>query len=498
MHFQQNRFLMKIIKFDWKKKSFKEIQACVGSDFLPADMRELLEKGISSSIEDILIEHPYIDKDFRSTYYNDFSKRFSDIKRDSFRLHFFGNSKKKYFGFITLRDTYPVTIGRSYLSPLALKSFKKGYYLLSEFPVNLSEFIIPDFKHGKFIDSAEKISTPKTIIPDYKLTVKAFPWMRQDDNVSICAHVAMWEIIRYYSQRHKCYGEYTLQEIINLTEAEHHNRLVPSDGETTESISYAFKKIGFAPEVYYRKSNEVPEPVGLEDEFFEELIYIFIESGIPFIAATKDHAVSIIGHSEINMTLIEERIKEGENIISSHKLIDGYFSGNDNLLPYSEIPLEKNNKVPVCIKDIEGIVVPLYQKMYYDVRKLRQDIIKEIENQYIPKDKKFIRRIFITTSKSFKKFINDSEKDDIYKGLISISLMPKFIWVVEYSEINDYKDKKISYRFLFDTTALKRYNFNRILLSSKMGNVFFYPGGEHIYLSDEKGPIYTHNLKKVN
>lgn len=489
---------MKIIKFDWKKRYLEEIQSHVGNDFLPMDMRGFLERGISSSVEDILIEHPYIDKDFRSTYYNDFSKRFSDIKRDSFRLHFFGDSRKKYFGFITLRDTYPITIGRSYLSPQSLASFKKGYYLLSEFSVNLPEDIISAYEDRKDSVSVEKVNLPEDIIPGSKLTVKAFPWMTQDDNVSICAHVAMWEIIRYYSQRHKCYGDYTLQEIINLTEAEHHNRLVPSDGETTESISYAFKKIGFAPEVYYRKSKEVPEPMGLEDESFEELIYIFIESGIPFIAATENHAVSVIGNSEINMALIEEKMKEGD-IVSSHKLIDGYFSGNDNILPYSEIPLEKDSKVPICIKDIGEIIVPLYQKMYYDVRKLRQDMIKKIEDQYIlPNGKKFIRRIFITTSKSFKKFINDNEKDDIYKNLISISLMPKFIWVVEYSEINDYKDEKMSYRFLFDTTALNRYNFGRILLSAKLEDIFFHPAHEPIDLSDKKGPIYTHNLKKIN
>lgn len=50
-----------------------------------------------------MIENPYVDKDFRDSYYNDFSKRHLSVDRNSYRIFLFSDTG--YLGFLTLRNT---------------------------------------------------------------------------------------------------------------------------------------------------------------------------------------------------------------------------------------------------------------------------------------------------------------------------------------------------------------------------------------------------------
>lgn len=142
-------------------RDFAEIQGTV-VQYMPDLVRDELESGIANTIEQIVLEYPYIDKDFRDTYYNDFSKRFEIIAKDSVRLHLFYNknqhTQENYAGFLTLRDTKVFTIGRSYINPKALKNFDGGFYCLAKYPV---------------------------LFKGEELTVEAFPWMQQDGNVAL-------------------------------------------------------------------------------------------------------------------------------------------------------------------------------------------------------------------------------------------------------------------------------------------------------------------------
>lgn len=135
-------------------RNFSDIQAVVGQ-YMPDFIRDDLESEVSDSIKQIVLEYPYIDKDFRDTYYNDFSKRFENISKDSVRLHLFyekdKHTQESYAGFLTLRDTKVYTIGRSYISPKALKNFEEGYFCLADYRV---------------------------LFKGEELTVSAFPWMQ--------------------------------------------------------------------------------------------------------------------------------------------------------------------------------------------------------------------------------------------------------------------------------------------------------------------------------
>lgn len=111
------------------------IQERVGKDFLSDHALSLLVNRISKRVAYFILEYPYVDKDFRSTYYSDFSKRHQNINRNSFRIHVFGKNEE-YYGFFTLRNTPPFNLGRGYLNPKAL-AVGPGHFLLTKFDAHI-------------------------------------------------------------------------------------------------------------------------------------------------------------------------------------------------------------------------------------------------------------------------------------------------------------------------------------------------------------------------
>lgn len=102
-----------------------ELQEEVGSDYLSGDSLHLLKKILARCVQKLIVEYPYVDKDFRSTFYSDFSKRHRQIDRNSYRVHLFGEDEK-YFGFFSLRNTSPFNLGRGYINPEALSIRKRS------------------------------------------------------------------------------------------------------------------------------------------------------------------------------------------------------------------------------------------------------------------------------------------------------------------------------------------------------------------------------------
>ena len=425
-----------------------ELQKMVGKAYLSDHAFSLLDRSLSKSISQFLVEYPYVDKDFRSTFYSDFSKRHQRIERNSFRVHLFGKNEE-YFGFVTLRNTPPFNIGRSYINPSAA-SVNSGHFLTTAFKCHI-------------------LGRP--------MTIDAFPWMQQDANISRCAQVSIWAIARYYSEKYPYYAEHTIQQIFNL--ASSYTRKIPSKGLTIENISSIFSSIGFYPEIY------LSEIIG-DRKLFNELIYIFIESGIPFVAGlrTKRHAITMIGH-----TKIAYENDEKEDIIPVSDLVQGYYSVDDNLMPYSIVGSSGKHS----INDVDAIIVPLYEKMYVDVLTLLSRTLPEIENNILP-HRRMLRRVFMTSSTSFKRFIFNSCLDEEYKSNLLLLKMPKFIWIAEYIAKKDYPEYTHS-RFIFDATALEYAGID-MMIAARIGDLYI-NGEKTIKLNSFQEPIFRNNLREA-
>ena len=452
-------------------RDFAEIQAVVGQ-YMPDFVKDDLESEISNSVKQIILEYPYIDKDFRDTYYNDFSKRFENISKDSVRLHLFyekgQHTQENYAGFLTLRDTKVYTIGRSYINPQALNNFQGGFYCLAEYPVL--------FK-GK------------------ELKVRAFPWMQQDGNVSICAHIAAWSVVRYFSQKYQFHPEKTLHEI---TVHDSPTRRIPSKGATVDQIAQILQKNRFDPEIYIRQIN--PNEDLYTPEEFNRLIYTFVESGIPYIAGLREkrHAVAVVGHGLLSE--VDEVFKEGQGIVDSYEMMESIIISDDNHLPYGKAYNYENGN-NIKFDDIDILVVPFNQKMYLDVNFLYEKLLPSLEKNILKRDidKTIIRRVFITSSRSFKRKISQNSKDDVYRDVHIKLQMPKFIWIAEYSTIDEYKSAEVSSRIIFDATMLKHQQGNFLSLKTE-SELCVRPRsaqetGPIIKLKQKSEPMYINNLR---
>ncbi|MCD6139286.1 MAG: hypothetical protein J7J91_12100 [Deltaproteobacteria bacterium] len=225
--------ILKIISIN-NPTDYYKLTDVIPQDYLLPNLIDRFQKRLNSSIKSIVVEYPYVDKDYRSTYYNFYSKRHRNYDKFCFRLHFFEKpfgseddlpkNSGSYQEAIVLRPTEVTPLGRTQLSPKAIRDFK-GFICESTFENNL-------------------MGVP--------LQVKCFPHIMQDTDVTVCAHAVCWMIARYYSEKYVVYPERLLFDIAESIKDISGGRLIPSRGLTLGQISEIFSTIGFSPEIFIR------------------------------------------------------------------------------------------------------------------------------------------------------------------------------------------------------------------------------------------------------
>ena len=66
-----------------------KLETEISPEYGSARVSKKLSNGISNAVKGVLIERNYIDKDYRSTYYNFYAKKGQHYRADCVRLHFF-------------------------------------------------------------------------------------------------------------------------------------------------------------------------------------------------------------------------------------------------------------------------------------------------------------------------------------------------------------------------------------------------------------------------
>ena len=119
-----------------------------------------------------------------------------------------------YYGYMVLRPTGIVTIGRTVVSP--------------------------DVRSGacRFIITANH----KVHILGYKLKVQGFPSMDQHHDISVCAHAACWSILRHYSERYNIYREFLTHDITMMAQQFDPGGLIPSKGLQVSHAERVFQQ----------------------------------------------------------------------------------------------------------------------------------------------------------------------------------------------------------------------------------------------------------------
>lgn len=323
------------------KDDYDQLLDIIDDTHINKKVVESIKEYIGTKCKALLIEYPYYEKDYLSTYYNFYSKQHGIHSKLCFRIHFFGelnesSNKREYYGYISLRDGIKDSkIGKSYLSPKLLLE-QEAYLMLDDFSADV---------YGE------------------KMFVKAFPWMKQETDVSVCAHVAMWSILRYYGNRYKGHRDTVMGEIVDMVQNDR-GRKIPSRGLTPDQIVDTLDLYNFSPVLLGDEYHKL--------HYFLNEIIAYIESGIPVVATMnkKRHAITLVGHGKVDYERLDgnlDVLKEpNSDIILHSSLITTVYAVDDNHFPYRQIdptvPIS-DKEIDYALGEINYLIVPYCQKV---------------------------------------------------------------------------------------------------------------------------------------
>ena len=396
----------------------------------------------------LLAENNYVDKVYRDSYYHYFSSKLSKYERDCVKISLFdgevlisdfGSENKhnelqqKYRGFITFRPTVSQIVGRSIVSPMALKN-------------------------NNFCCCTTKFHTTSN---GQKFTVKGFPHSSQDGETITCAETTIWAMMEYFSNKYSDYKPVLPSKIIETLNSLSAERQIPSRGLNVQQMAFSLREFGFGTRIYSKYDYKSD---------FDLLLSCYIESGLPLIVAmdnfktikTIGHALLCIGHEKVNNAQIdaidEFLLPRGIKLYDYAKIERNYIFIDDNRQVYQKAKLsDPASHYPVdwhgC--EITYFIVPLYTKIYLEAFEAKNFVLNFLIKGHFPlaNNSEFLMRFFLTSSRSYKDQIarNSSIKNDLKNEIIE-SQMPKFIWLAELSTKELIKQKKANGLVILDAT----------------------------------------------
>ena len=416
----------------------------------------------------VFVETDYVDKVYRDSYYNYFSSKADCISRNCIRLSLLDNSRdlfsdkntlgydqldviqENYLGFIVVRPTIPVVIGRSAISPKALK--------------------VHDFKCC--------LTPIDTTIDGFKVSVVAFPFSSQDCETITCAETTLWALMEYYGNKYPEYVPVKPSDILHSLESSVACRQLPSNGLTTENLTFALKTFGFGPQQY---------GYDLFKERAPNILSCYVESGIPVVVALSNkkginHAVLCIGHEDVSYGSIDTAVNsQMETLNANYGTIDvldyddiqkKFVFIDDNCPPYQKDYLSTPADRYIGRLDwndcrISNFVAPLYKRIYMEPFIAKEYVRKILLTKYYAhlKGEKVIVRTYLCSTRSFRHYVNISAMTDGMKDVFSSIFMPKFVWITEVSRVDNFKNGLVDYLIVVDATSYEMHNFSPLLVA---------------------------------
>jgi hypothetical protein len=425
---------------------FDQLLSILDPEFGPLEVVAALKVAIRPKVQGVLIEGDYVDKDYRSTFYRHYAKKGRVYRDDCVRLHLFDAGvtfdKAKtdlraaeplddhYFGYIVLRPTIRATIGRSILSP-DIRIGAKGHTIQSRHHVHLL---------------------------GHKIGFWGFPSMSQHTDISVCAHVSCWSILRHYSERFSQHREWLLYDITTMAAPFDPGGLTPALGLNIAQAERIFQAAGTFPLIVVKES-------ATDERFYAQLL-AYLESGFPLFVAMEgqEHAVVATGYSW-------RKPAQAPPYLNSHawEQVDSVLTVDDNLLPYVPVARDLVSAAPggaaaaapaYTAMDFDAFIVALPEKVFYSALAVERfskgplfNFLKS--NMPMPKAKDLLRRYFVTTVSALRRFARekDSQLGDELVNMFMRLQTAQFVWVVEYASAAQWQKGHIAARAIVDATA---------------------------------------------
>lgn len=460
--------------------SYEQLMNNVPKFLIDTAAIESLKKGLGLHCNKIMIEYPYYDSDYLSTFYIHYAQKLKHYQKSCCRLHVLKDDE--YYGYIVLRPTSIGTkLGRTLINPTLLID-QTAYLALYKF---------------------------KAHIAGNPMQIPSFPWKSQETDVAVCAHTATWTVLRYFGNKFKNYADTSIGEIVDYVNNDW-GRKTPSIGLNPVQVSDIFKDFKFSPLILHSEKTA-------DDKFFDEVM-AYIESGLPMVGFLfpKRHAISIIGHGKINKEILDDSIlvnsiMDSETKVVPHsRLISDFYVMDDNLFPYKRMNIGWGNSsagTEYGSAELQYCVVPLYARMQLVYNEVNAKFMSWMRERVMNWERPCVSRIYITSSNSLKKEALNSQ--DMNKDLVDVIInlsFSKFVWCIDLANFDEYKNNLTSGRIIIDTTAstldeqpwILRHDKNKIEYRDidtetyNDDNMVFNTISTHI----EPYKLYQHNLEK--
>jgi hypothetical protein len=279
----------------------------------------------------LIVEQPYIDRDYLEDYTAHYATCYSTYDRWCKRVHFFrrpigdeefdqivlgrtseetrAEFEKDYLGFVVARPLPQAIIGRTVLRTFDDDGGHRVYRCVRTYKVNL--YGLP-------------------------LELPSLAFQEQDTVLGACATVALWSA---FQKTADLFGTPTpTPSAITRAASDlvHYGRSIPSDGLNVLEICRAVRQFGLEPEVI----DVTPDvPVA-------SVAYGYLRMGLPVILGVQVegmglHAITLAGYSmEQKGSAQQSEIPGGEQFIPMCGLrIDGLYGHDDQIGPFSRLKI---------------------------------------------------------------------------------------------------------------------------------------------------------------
>jgi len=371
-----------------------------------------------SGCKTVVVEHRYIDFDFRSEHAAFWSLHFQVPPPFTRRLHFF-SARIPEDSLHKLPDE-PGYLGYSILRPVALG--RVGRTVLAPPP--------------RVADATLTTITDTVSFFGNDLSVRGVPFCEQDREYLRCAHAAAW-VCHYIAVRNHMVGHRSTANLVGLTPAVlSEERALPSKGMQLNQLQAVFGATG-QPALLYgfsalpdvdgvRPADPGPGPDGRElprgcwDVRCISIICRYLNSGFPVLVAGDGHAWVMVGWK---------------------RAANGYVTFvacDDQVGPYEEIPSPfEHYRAPW-----HSIMVPLPPKVFLTAEAAENNAHLRLHGIWSanPSSKplaealvaeKIQLRTRLTNVRTFKRRIAEQTTSDDVLRAVRLSRMPNFVWVVE-------------------------------------------------------------------
>ena len=270
---------------------------------------------------------------------------------------------------------------------------------------------------------------------------------------------------------------------------EYTSRKLPSKGLSFQQLAEIFRAYGISPLIVKKES-------GQEEAFYRELL-CYIESGIPVVAAIdkKAHAIAVVGHGELDCGIVDSR----HGLIDSSCAITSIIVNDDNVLPYFQVGRTAEGEDGYGMSDIDLMLVPLYNRVHQEYAVLYERVMDYLETGNLNLCEDSVVRIYLASAVSMKRrAMKDKSMNPLLKSIVVAMEMPKFVWCVEISDKEEYKNRKISARMIIDSTASPGMSTPWLLVHDRE-KIKYLDSGKWYEASHktEAYNMYQHNLREV-